>query len=155
MTAAYEELLHVLDEREIHYSTGDDQSIRTTFQGETASYSTAARVEDDLFQAVCFSPLRIPQGSRRDIAETIVRANYGLRVGKFEMDFEDGELRFHVSQILEGDVVGTAVIDRMIGTAVKMMETYLPAFLAVLYGNEAAEDAIRRVEATSASVDTA
>jgi hypothetical protein len=68
-------------------------------------------------------------------------------VGKFELDSEDGELRFHVSQILDGDAVGPAVIDRMIGTAVNMMETYLPAFLAVVYGNEEPKEAIARVEA--------
>ena len=146
MTAAYEELLNVLDERDIHYSTGEDQSIRTTIRGETASYSTAARVEDDLFQVACFSPLRIPEGSRRDVAEAIIRANYGLRVGKFELDFDDRELRFHVSQILDGDAVGPAVIDRMIGTAVNMMDTYLPAFMSVVYGNEEPRGAIRRVE---------
>jgi hypothetical protein len=109
MTAAYEELLHVLDERDINYSTGEDQSIRTTIQGDVATYWTAARVEDDLFQVACFSPLRIPVGSRRDIAEAIVRANYGLRVGKFELDLDDGELFFQVSQILDGDAVGEAV----------------------------------------------
>ena len=43
--------------------------------------------------------------------------------------------------------MGEAVIDRMIGTAVNMMETYLPAFMSVVYGNEEAGDAIRRVEA--------
>jgi hypothetical protein len=148
MTAAYEELLHVLDERDIHYSTGEDQSIRTTIQGDVATYWTAARVEEDLFQVACFSPLRIPAGgSRRDIAEAIARANCGLRVGKFEMDFDDGEIRFQVSQILDGDAVGEAVIDRMIGTAVNMMDTYLPAFVSVVYGNELPGDAIRRVEA--------
>jgi hypothetical protein len=147
MTAAYEELLHVLDERDINYSTGEDQSIRTTIQGDVASYFTAARVEDDLFQVACFSPLRIPPGSLRDIAEAIVRANYGLRIGKFEMDFEDGEIRFQVSQILDGDAVGPAVIDRMIGTAVNMLDTYLPAFLSVVYGNELPKEAIARVEA--------
>ncbi len=147
MTAAYEELLQVLDERDIHYSIGEDQSIRTTIRGDVATYWTAARVEDDLFQVACYSPVRIPEGSRRDIAEAIVRANYGLRVGKFELDFDDGELRFQISQILDGEAVGEAVIDRMIGTAVNMMETYLPAFLAVVYGNEEPTDAIRRVEA--------
>ena len=146
MTAAYEELLHVLDEREINYSTGEDQSIRTTIQGDVATYWTAARVEDDLFQVACFSPLRVPEGSRRDIAEAIARANCGLRVGKFEMDFDDGEIRFQASQILDGDAVGEAVIDRMIGTAVNMMETHLPAFMSVVYGNEEARDAIRLVE---------
>ncbi len=147
MTAAYEELLHVLDERDINYSTGEDQSIRTTIQGDVATYWTAARVEEDLFQVACFSPLRIPVGSRRDIAEAIVRANYGLRVGKFEMDFDDGEIRFQVSQILDGDAVGPAVIDRMIGTAVNMMDTYLPAFLAVVYANDPPNEAVAWVEA--------
>jgi hypothetical protein len=147
MAAAYEELLHVLDERDIHYSTGEDQSIRTTIQGEVATYWTAARVEEDLFQVACFSPLRVPVGSRCDIAEALVRANYGLRIGKFELDFDDGEIRFQVSQILDGDAVGEAVIDRMIGTAVNMMETYLTAFMSVVYGNEEPADAIRRVEA--------
>jgi hypothetical protein len=40
---------------------------------------------------------------------------------------------------LDGDAVGEAVIDRMIGTAVNMMETYLPAFMSVVYGNEEPE----------------
>jgi hypothetical protein len=52
-------LLHVLDERDINYSTGEDQSIRTTIRGDVSTYWTAARVEEDLFQVACFSPLRI------------------------------------------------------------------------------------------------
>ncbi len=147
MTAAYEELLHVLDERDINYSIGEDQSIGTTIRGAVASYFTAARVEDDLFQVACYSPLRIPESSRHDITEAIVRANYGLRVGKFELDLDDGELFFQVSQILDGDAVGEAVIDRMIGTAVNMLDVYLPAFMSVVYGNEEAGEAVRLVEA--------
>ncbi len=147
MTAAYEELLHVLDKRDINYSTDEDQSIRTTIRGDVAAYWTVARVEDDLFQVVCYSPVRIPTGILRDIAEAIVRANHRLRVGKFELDLDDGELFFQVSQILDGDAVGEAVIDRMIGTAVNMLDTYLPALLSVVYGNEEPADAIRQAEA--------
>jgi len=147
MTAAYEELLHILDQRDINYSADEDQTIRTTLRGDVSTYWTAARVEDDLFQVACYSPMLIPQGSRRDTAEAVVRANYGLRIGKFEMDLEDGEIRFQVSQILDGDAVGEAAIDRMIGTAVNMLDTYLPAFMSVVYGNEEPGDAIRRVEA--------
>jgi hypothetical protein len=62
-------------------------------------------------------------------------------------DFAGCDVGFQVSQILDGDAVGVAVIDRMIGTAVNMMETYLPAFMSVVYGNEEPVDAIRRVEA--------
>jgi hypothetical protein len=74
--------------------------------------------------AGCHSPLRIPTGSLRDIAEAMVRANHRLRIGKFELDLDDGEPFFQVSQILDGDAVGETVIDRMIGTAVNMLDTY-------------------------------
>ncbi|MCL4203772.1 MAG: hypothetical protein KJ000_14825 [Pirellulaceae bacterium] len=40
-----------------------------------------------------------------------------------------------------------AVINRMIGTVVKMLDAYMTAFLSVVYGNEDHEDAIRPVEA--------
>ncbi len=55
-----------------------------------------------------------PHASRRDIAEALVR------------DSEDGELRFQVAQITEGESVGEAVIDRMIGTALWCTGTKRP-----------------------------
>jgi hypothetical protein len=94
-----------------------------------------------------FSPLPVPQGCRPAIAEAVTRANYGLHMGKFEMDFNDGELRFQTSQILTGATVGEDVIDRMIGVTMAMLDRYMPAFLSVIYGNELPKDAIQCVEA--------
>ncbi len=149
MTAAYEELIHLLDEREIGYSASDDQAIRTDLRGEVATYRVVARVEaeSDLFQVFGCSPLRVPEGCRPAIAEAVARANYGLRLGKFELDLDDGELRFQMAQILTFDAVGEDVIDRMIGTAINMLDMYLPAFLSVIYANELPKDAVGRVEA--------
>ncbi|NTV84461.1 MAG: YbjN domain-containing protein, partial [Bacteroidales bacterium] len=73
---------------------------------------------------------RIPQSTDYNgkiTAEAVARANYGLRVGKFELDCDDGDMRFQVSQILTGDAVGEEVIDRMIVTAINMLDMYLPA----------------------------
>ena len=66
MTAAYEELIHLLDEREIGYSASDDQAIRTDLRGEVATYRIVAKVEAeaDLFQVFGYSPLRVPEGCR-------------------------------------------------------------------------------------------
>ena len=150
MNAAYEELIHLLDEREVSYSTNDDrQSICTDLKGEVAVYRIVAHVdaEVDLFQVFGYSPLRVPEGSRPAIAETIARANYGLRVGKFELDVDDGELRFHASQVMTEDTVGETVIDRLISTTMAMLDMYLPAVLSVIYGNELPKDAIRCAEA--------
>jgi hypothetical protein len=78
-------------------------------------------------QSQCRRRLRVVGilvGCRLAAAETVARANYGLGLGKFELDFDDGEVRFQVSQILVDDAVGQAVIDRMIGAAVTR---HLPA----------------------------
>ncbi len=149
MSTAYEELVELLDERGIGYWTNEDQAVRLDLRGQMAVYRITAGVEPetDLFQVVGRSPVLVPEGCRTAAAETIARANYGLRLGKFELDLDDGEVRFQVSQILVDDAVGQAVIDRMIGITVNMLETYLPALLSVIYANESPKEAIARVEA--------
>jgi hypothetical protein len=149
MSAAYEELVELLDERGIGYWASEDQAVRLDLRGQVAVYRITAGVEPetDLFQVVGRSPLLVPEGCRSAAAETIARANHGLRLGRFELDFADGEVRFQVSQILVDEAVGQAVIDRMIGTTVNMLDTYLPALLSVIYANESPKEAVSRVEA--------
>jgi hypothetical protein len=105
-----------------------------------------AVVADQNFEA--FRCQRLPrQGSGRDIAEALVRANYGLRLGKFELDFADGEVGFQVSQILVDEAVGQDVIDRILGTTVNMLETYLPGLLSVVYAmRSTAQNAAMQLE---------
>jgi hypothetical protein len=152
MTAAYEELISLLDEREVGYQCSDeDQSIATTFRGDVGNFRVFAQVDSDiqLFQVFGYSPIRIPEGARPAIAQAVARANYGLRVGKFELDLDDGEIRFQTSHILHDDAVGQDVIDRLIGNTMSMLDLYLPAFLSVVYGNEDPKDAIACVEAAA------
>ena len=150
MNAAYEELIHLLDEREVNYSTNDEhQSVCTDLKGEVAAYRIVAHVdaESELFQVYGYSPIRVPEGCRPAIAEAVSRANYGLRVGKFEFNVDEGDLRFQASQALLSESVGESVIDRLITTTMAMLDMYLPAFLSVIYGNELPKDAIGCVEA--------
>ena len=106
MNAAYEKLIQHLDERDVRYlANGENRSICADFRCQVGTYRIVAPVdaEDELFQVFGYSPVRVPEGARPAIAETIARANYGLRVGKFELDIDDGELRFQAAQILTDD----------------------------------------------------
>jgi len=148
MATAFEELVRLFDERDIGYSTSDDQVLRTDLRGDAAMYRIIARVEEsELFQVFGYSPIRVPEGCRPAIAEAVARANYGLRLGKFELDLDDGDLRFQTAQIMTGDSVGEEVIDRMISATLNMLDTYFPAFMSVIYANELPKDAVERVEA--------
>jgi hypothetical protein len=64
MTVAFEELIRLLDEREIRYAAGDDEVVRTDLRGEVASYRILARVEveADLFQV--FGRSLVPSDSK-------------------------------------------------------------------------------------------
>jgi hypothetical protein len=149
MNAAYERLVQHLDEHDVRYRANTDAgSICVDFQGDVGTYRVIASVDDDgeLFEVLGFASVRIPEGARPSIAETIVRANYGLRVGKFEMDYDDGELRFQVAHVLTDGVLDDTIIARSFGTAMTMLDRYLPAILSVVYGNELPKDAVRSVE---------
>jgi hypothetical protein len=150
MNAAYEKLIQHLDERDVSYlANGESRSICADFRCAVGTYRIIAAVDadSDLFQVFGYSPLRVPEGARPAVAETVARANCGLRVGKFELDYDDGEVRFQAAQILMEDSLEENVIDRLLGTTMSMLDMYLPAILSVIYGNELPQDAIRCVEA--------
>ena len=66
------------------------------------------------------------------VAEFITRANYGLIIGNFELDFSDGEIRYKTSLDVEGDRLSQALIKQLVYTNVLTMDQYLPGILAVL-----------------------
>lgn len=153
MNMAYEKLIQHLEEHDVRFmANSESSSIFAEFRGEVGTYRIIAVVdpEGDLFQVFGYAPVRIPSGARPAIAETIVRANYGLKVGKFEMDWNDGELRFQAAQILSEGQLDDEVIGRLMGTTMAMLDMYLPAVMSVIYGNELPEDAVRHVEARRA-----
>jgi hypothetical protein len=156
MNAAYEKLIQHLDNQNIGYwSRSEDSSICTEFRGEVGTYRIFAQVDadDNLFQVYGYSPVRVPIGSRPAVAEAVVRANHGLKVGKFEMDYDEGDLRFQAAQILIDDDLADETIHRLIGTTMAMLNTYLPAVLSVIYGNELPKDAVRHAEPGRFGVD--
>jgi hypothetical protein len=92
----------------------------------------AQAVEDrDLVLLYSIVPQRVPAERRLEVSEFLTRANHGLADGNFELDFEDGEVRFksvlHVPAELDGLLVRRVV--RLNGTA---LETYLPSITELI-----------------------
>ncbi|MFM7072931.1 MAG: YbjN domain-containing protein [Planctomycetota bacterium] len=162
MATAYEKLVRHFADRELRYTAHDDrQTVMADFRGEVGAFRLMARVDDDdsLLQVFAYIPIRATPGSRSAIAEAVSRANFGMKVGKFELDMSDGELLYQAAHILVPDDLGETflpdhVIGRLVGTALAMVDKYTPAYLSIIYGNETPEDAIRCVETpATTSVD--
>lgn len=82
----------------------------------------------------CLAPASVPPPRRVAAAEFLTRANYGMAVGNFELDMEDGEVRFKTSLDSGGGVLGAEHVRPLIDVALQMMRDYLPGLRAVIEG---------------------
>ena len=101
-------------------------------------------LEEFLFYAV--APVKVPEVVRSAIAEFLTRANYGLRIGNFELDYSDGEVRYKSSIDFEGQNLTSDLIRNAIYPAVHTMDRYLPGLLRVSFGGATPHEAIEEVE---------
>jgi len=69
-----------------------------------------------------------------------------MTIGNFELDFNDGGIRYKTSIDVEGGRLTPALIKTLAYTNVSMMDEYLPGIRAVLEGNVAPSDAIAAIE---------
>ncbi|MFM7370071.1 MAG: YbjN domain-containing protein, partial [Sphaerospermopsis kisseleviana] len=124
-------------------------ALQISFQGKNGKWNCYARAREEQQQFVFYSicPINAPEEKRLAVAEFITRANSGMMIGNFELDFNDGEISYKTSIDVEGDRISTAFIKRLVYANVMMMDEYLPGIFCVIYGNVSPADAITQIEA--------
>jgi hypothetical protein len=122
--------------------------LRMGFQAESGSWQCVAQAIEDDQRFMFYSILQtnVPADKRQAIAEFITRANYGLRIGNFEMDFSDGEVRYKTSIDVEGGKLSEKMWKNMVYLNLLMMDKYLPGIMSVVYAGSSPEQAITEVE---------
>lgn len=138
-----------LTEDEWPYETlEDDIGLHARYGGENDEWSCYVLVDEEQSLLVFYSVLDVgvPPAMRNTIAEFIARANFGLILGNFEMDFSDGELRYKTSIDLTGIDLPKALIRSLLYTNVVVMDKYLPGIVGVLTDGMTPEAAVTLVE---------
>jgi hypothetical protein len=148
-SSAFEVLRRFLEEDNWYPQQLEDSTIcRVHFSGRNGELRCYAQVRDDLDQFVFYAvaPVKAPDHARNAVAEFITRANYGLRIGNFELDFSDGEVRYKSSLDYENAALTPALLRNAIYPAVQTMDRYLRGLLEVIYGGKAPAEAIKEIE---------
>jgi hypothetical protein len=121
--------------------------------GVNGRWTLFAQAVEDKQQVILYSicPITIPAAKRAPLAEFITRANYGLLIGNFEMDYNDGEVRFKTSSVAPADLIaasdlGKAVLAQLLHLNVVTMDRYLPGIMAVASTNTTPTDLIAEIE---------
>lgn len=79
-------------------------------------------------------------------AEYTCRANHGLRIGNFELDFKTGRLSFKSSLNFKGVELSPVLIDNVIEPALTAFDEFFPGAANVIAGVDSPVDAIRKME---------
>ncbi|NJL06648.1 MAG: YbjN domain-containing protein [Chloroflexaceae bacterium] len=133
----------------------EEDVLRASFNGDNGRWQCLVRVRQNV-QVMFFSmcPVTVPTERRPAMAEFLTRANYGLVLGNFEMDFEDGEIRYKTSidveriplDLLEQSAWSLDLFKDITYPNVLMMDKYLPGIMRVIASNEAPAAIIAEIE---------
>lgn len=87
------------------------------------------------YTVIAVPAIKADDASRMNVLEYISRANYGLRNGNFEMDLNDGEVRYKTYTNCKGmDTIPTDVIEDSIVIPPVMFNRYGDGMAALMMG---------------------
>ena len=134
----------------------DEQKGRFSFSVSIASAIKKifydVLVHEDSFTVYAISPNGPDEKDReqmRAVMEFIFRANYGLRNGSFELDMNDGEIRYKSFVDCEGASPSKEIVKNSIYVPAAMFKRYSEGITAILYKNATAKEAIEKCESNS------
>lgn len=126
----------------------DGSSLAVQFLGDNGSWLCLAKVKEAQKQFIFYSicPVHAPEEKRLIMAEFLIRVNCDLSIGKFELDFNNGEILCKTSVDFAEKQLDSPLLKRLIYINLALMDSYLPGIRSVIYNNVSAVDAIAQIE---------
>lgn len=85
---------------------------------------------------------KIPFTKRLEVCNFMNRVNYELAIGNFEMDMDDGEIRFRTYLDLSNSEPSREQLLNLIWNGAQTFDTYYPGFIKILLEDYLAEEAV-------------
>lgn len=153
MTRVFRAMVNFFKEDDWNFFQLEGEDIITMIfsgnNGEWVCYAEAVEDDEDeegwfVFYSTC--PVKASEEKRHEVAEYITRANYGIRFGNFELDFEDGAIQYKTSIKLREDELSRTIMENLVYINVYMMDKYLPGIMKVIYSDVSPAQAIAYIE---------
>ena len=139
MSGIFNTLIDFLDEEEWKYEILEGESaVRFYFKGSSGSMFCFAHVDEEKDWLLFYSylPVNTPDHKLAMMAEFVTRANRGMRIGNFELDYEDGEIRYKTSIDIEGGALTNKMIDNLLRANLSTMNRYYSGMMELIYSSE-------------------
>jgi hypothetical protein len=147
---SFQALLDYIESKNFNHTPyPEEKRVTLSMSGKNANFRFTARItnDDDYLQVSAHYPFSVREEKLRpSTAELITRANYNMPLGKFEMDMEDGEVRFHLTHVIGELGLTSEMIEKHFMTAYFTMDRYFPAFMQHIHAGYTPEDAVFHAE---------
>lgn len=124
----------------------DDKNeiIRFEIRGVNANFYAFLIVDEEQESLLCNTHInqKIPHLKRLAVCEFMSRVNYELANGNFEMDMDDGEIRYRTFLDLADAEPSKEQVLNLIWNGVQGFDMYYPGLMKIVYGHLSAEEAV-------------
>lgn len=148
-TTIFDTVRSWLIEQDFEFDAKDDEGVFVfRYKGGSGIWSCFVFCREQEEQVLFYSvaPISVAEELRIDLAEFILRANHGAVQGCFEMNVDDGEVRYRTGLDVTDTQVEPTMLRNVVLANLLMMDTYLPGLLAVVHGGVAPHIAIEKIE---------
>jgi hypothetical protein len=127
----------------------DDNNNNTTtiislsLTGNNSSFRTYLEIKESQDRLIVYidTPVKIAKNQRAAVAEFLMRVNYNLVIGNFEIDFRDGEVRFRAAVDVEGSALSKEMVKTLVFVSASTADRFFPGIMSVCFGGKLPEDA--------------
>ena len=131
-----------------HHIEGET-ALHLEYEGDNGAWSCYAIAREEERQCIFYSVCPVVAADDKvAMAEFLTRANFGLAVGNFEMDWESGAIRCKTSLDIEGTELNEALVEGLVNANLITTERYMPGLRAVAENGAVPADAINEIENT-------
>jgi hypothetical protein len=150
-SSSYVQIASWLDTNDWTYSDYPENGYFSIgFNGTNGSWRVVIDVQeyDQGEKILIYSmyPIRVPALRLQAISELLARANYGMTLGNFELDWKDGEVRLKTSLDLAGDTWSERMFEKIFSTNLGTANRYMAAIYGVAFGDVSPQLAIEVAE---------
>lgn len=143
-----DELKNYLQNNDWNFQFDDDRGVFSfglNIRSKLKSIRYIIGVNEDSYIVYAISPISADNDDddqMKRIAEFVCRANFGLRVGNFELDFRDGEIRYKCYVSCDGVIPTTEMITESVHCPAAMFTRYGDGIIQVLFNDAPAEQTV-------------
>ena len=156
MVGLFSTLIDYMEEEEWKYEILEGETIvRFLSRGRAGRLLCYGEVDEQKCWLIFYSymPVNAPADKMTSVAEFITRANRGMRIGNFELDYDDGEIRYKTSIDVEGGDLSNKMIDNLLRANLHTIDRYFTGLMELIYGDKSADEIIKRIETPPTEVD--